>query len=380
MIYADHAATTQLCPAAKAAMLQAMDEYWGNPSSLHGPGQAAAAALGNAREQIAALLGAKPREIYFTSGGSEGDNQAILSGALNGAAQGKRHHITSSIEHHAVLRTMEYLETQGFTVTYLPVTSGGLVRPEDLERAIQGDTALVSIMAVNNEVGTVQPIQALAEICRNRGVAFHTDGVQAVGHIPLSLRDTPVDYLTFSAHKFCGPRGAGVLYAKQGTRLHSLIRGGGQERGKRAGTENLPAILGMAAALERELSELTAHMAYLSGLRDRLIQGLLKIPGCTLNGDREHLAPGIVSVCLAGIEGETLLLLLDGAGICASAGSACSAGALEPSHVLLQMGVDPKLARGSMRLSLGWENTSEEIDTILAETARIAERLRAMHS
>ncbi len=378
MIYADHAATTRLCPEAKAAMLRAMDECWGNPSSLHGPGQTAAAALGNARETIADLLGASPREIYFTSGGSEGDNQAILSAAWNGAAQGKRHLITSAIEHHAVLRTMEYLESQGFSVTYLPVTAGGLVRPEDVAAAIREDTALVSVMTVNNEVGTIQTIPELSALCREYQVPFHTDAVQAVGHIPVNLRETPVDYLTLSAHKFCGPRGAGVLYAKRGTRPHSLIHGGGQERGKRAGTENLPAILGMAAAMERAISDLPEHMAHVSALRDRLIRGLLAIPGCTLNGDRDRLAPGIVNVCLEGVEGETLLLLLDGAGVCASAGSACSAGALEPSHVLSAMGVAPEIAQGSLRLSLGWENTPEEVDTILSETARIARQLRAM--
>ena len=379
MIYADHAATTCLCPQAQEAMLRGIREFWGNPSSLHRPGQAAAAALGDAREAIARLLGASPREIYFTSGGTEGDNQAIISAAALGATQGKRRLICSAIEHHAVLRTMEYLKSRGFLVTYLPVNAGGLVQPEKLEKAIGTDTALVSVMTVNNEVGTVQPVDALLQICRDHGVPFHTDAVQAVGHIPVDLRKTPVDYLTLSAHKFGGPRGVGVLYVKSGTRLQPLLHGGAQERGKRAGTENLPAILGMAAAMEQEITHLPEHMATVSGLRDRLISGLMALPGCHLNGDRAHLAPGIVNVCLEGIEGETLLLLLDQAGICASAGSACSAGALEPSHVLLRMGVDPGLAQGSLRLSLGWENTPEEIDTIVSQVGEILHQLRAMH-
>ena len=377
MIYLDHAATTKISPAARDAMISALDTY-GNPSSVHTLGQQASAELGRARETIARQLGASPREIYFTSGGSEGDNQAILTGAKNGAAAGKKHIISTAMEHHAVLHTLESLEQQGFSVTYLKPDSEGRISPRQLEEAIRPDTALVSVMYVNNETGSVQPIRELAAICHGHEIPLHTDAVQAVGHIPVDVKADGVDFLTLSAHKFHGPRGIGALYVRRGIRLQSLIDGGGQERGKRAGTENLPGIAGMAAALEEETAQLKKHMDYVEGLRHTLVAGLREIPHARINESPQHHAPGIVNVSFAGVEGESLLLLLDSAGICASAGSACSAGSLEPSHVLLSMGIPRDIAQGSLRLSLDHSNTPEEVAETIAQVRTVVERLRKM--
>ena len=377
MIYLDHAATTKISPAARDAMIAALDTY-GNPSSVHTLGQQASAELGRARETIARQLGASPREIYFTSGGSEGDNQALLTGAKNGAAAGKRHIISTAMEHHAVLHTLEALEQQGFSVTYLKPDSEGRISPRQLEEAIRPDTALVSVMYVNNETGSVQPIRELAAVCHGHEIPLHTDAVQAVGHIPVDVKADGVDFLTLSAHKFHGPRGIGALYVRRGIRLQSLIDGGGQERGKRAGTENLPGIAGMAAALEEETAQLKKHMDYVEGLRNTLVAGLREIPHARINESPQHHAPGIVNVSFAGLEGESLLLLLDGAGICASAGSACSAGSLEPSHVLLSMGIPRDIAQGSLRLSLDHSNTPEEVSETIAQVRAVVERLRKM--
>lgn len=377
MIYLDHAATTKISPAARDAMIAALDIY-GNPSSVHTLGQQASAELGRARETIARQLGASPREIYFTSGGSEGDNQAILTGAKNGAAEGKRHIISTAMEHHAVLHTLEALEQQGFSVTYLKPDSEGRISPRQLEEAIRPDTALVSVMYVNNETGSVQPIRELAAVCHGHEIPLHTDAVQAVGHIPVDVKADGMDFLTLSAHKFHGPRGIGALYVRRGIRLQSLIDGGGQERGKRAGTENLPGIVGMAAALEEETAQLKKHMDYVEGLRNTLVAGLREIPHARINESLQHHAPGIVNVSFAGVEGESLLLLLDGAGICASAGSACSAGSLEPSHVLLSMGIPRDIAQGSLRLSLDHSNTPEEVAETIAQVRAVVERLRKM--
>ena len=377
MIYLDHAATTKISPAARDAMIAALDTY-GNPSSVHTLGQQASAELGRARETIARQLGASPREIYFTSGGSEGDNQALLTGAKNGAAAGKRHIISTAMEHHAVLHTLEALEQQGFSVAYLKPDSEGRISPRQLEEAIRPDTALVSVMYVNNETGSVQPIRELAAICHGHEIPLHTDAVQAVGHIPVDVKADGVDFLTLSAHKFHGPRGIGALYVRRGIRLQSLIDGGGQERGKRAGTENLPGIVGMAAALEEETAQLKKHMDYVEGLRNTLVAGLREIPHARINESPQHHAPGIVNVSFAGVEGESLLLLLDGAGICASAGSACSAGSLEPSHVLLSMGIPRDIAQGSLRLSLDHSNTPEEVSEAIAQVRAVVDRLRKM--
>ena len=377
MIYLDHAATTKISPAARDAMIAALDTY-GNPSSVHTLGQQASAELGRARETIARQLGASPREIYFTSGGSEGDNQALLTGAKNGAAAGKRHIISTAMEHHAVLHTLEALEQQGFSVTYLKPDSEGRIFPRQLEEAIRPDTALVSVMYVNNETGSVQPIRELAAVCHGHEIPLHTDAVQAVGHIPVDVKADGVDFLTLSAHKFHGPRGIGALYVRRGIRLQSLIDGGGQERGKRAGTENLPGIVGMAAALEEETAQLKKHMDYVEGLRNTLVAGLWEIPHARINESFQHHAPGIVNVSFAGVEGESLLLLLDGAGIYASAGSACSAGSLEPSHVLLSMGIPRDIAQGSLRLSLDHSNTPEEVAETIAQVRAVVERLRKM--
>ena len=377
MIYLDHAATTKISPAARDAMIAALDTY-GNPSSVHTLGQQASAELGRARETIARQLGASPREIYFTSGGSEGDNQALLTGAKNGAAAGKRHIISTAMEHHAVLHTLEALEQQGFSMTYLKPDSEGRISPQQLEEAIRPDTALVSVMYVNNETGSIQPIRELAAVCHGHEIPLHTDAVQAVGHIPVDVKADGVDFLTLSAHKFHGPRGIGALYVRRGIRLQSLIDGGGQERGKRAGTENLPGIVGMVAALEEETAQLKKHMDYVEGLRNTLVAGLREIPHARINESPQHHAPGIVNVSFAGVEGESLLLLLDGAGICASAGSACSAGSLEPSHVLLSMGIPRDIAQGSLRLSLDHSNTPEEVSEAIAQVRAVVERLRKM--
>ena len=380
-IYADNAATTALSRTALEAMLPYFDVIYGNPSSPHRVGQEAAAALWGAREELARLLGCSARELYFTSGGTEADNQAIYSAAISGAREGKRHLISTAIEHHAVLRPLERLREQGFEVTLLPIPENGILEPEALEDALRPDTTLVSVMYANNEIGTIQPIAALSRICRAHGILFHTDAVQAAGHLPLRLASDPgnasagtsdgscIDYLSLSAHKFHGPKGVGLLYARRGIPLEGLITGGGQERGRRAGTENLPGIIGMTAALSESISHLDETAKRLIPLRDRLIQRLLLIPGSHLNGDAARRLPGNINLSFEGVEGEALLLLLDARGICASSGSACTSGSLDPSHVLLALGRSSALARGSLRLSLGEETTEEEIDHI-AEMVR----------
>ena len=374
MIYVDHAATTKMSETAKLAMLSAIEENWYNPSSLYTPGQQASGVLMDARVRISRCLGCLPKEIYFTSGGSEADNQAILSAAAIGKRQGKMHIISTAFEHHAVLHTLKKLEKEGFEVTLLDVGESGIVDPSQLEKAIRPDTALVTIMYANNEIGTIQPIQEIGAICRKNGVLFHTDAVQAVGHLPINIEKDQVDMLSLSAHKFNGPKGIGVLYAKTGVFLTNLIEGGGQERGKRAGTENLPAIVGMAAALEEACSLQKERSIYVTKLRDQLIAGLKKISGALLNGDEIRRLPGNVNFCFPDTEAEGLLLLLDNKGICASSGSACTSGFLDPSHVLLAIGRDPQTARGSLRLTLDYENTPEEVETIIeavTDTVRI---------
>lgn len=374
MIYADHAATTKMSETAKLAMLSAIEENWYNPSSLYTPGQQASGVLMDARVRISRCLGCLPKEIYFTSGGSEADNQAILSAAAIGKKQGKMHIISTAFEHHAVLHALKKLEKEGFEVTLLDVGESGIVDPSQLEKAIRPDTALVTIMYANNEIGTIQPICEIGAICRKNGVLFHTDAVQAVGHLPINIEKDQVDMLSLSAHKFNGPKGIGVLYAKTGVFLTNLIEGGGQERGKRAGTENLPAIVGMAAALEEACALQKERSIYVTKLRDQLIDGLKKIPGALLNGDATNRLPGNVNFCFPDTEAEGLLLLLDNKGICASSGSACTSGFLDPSHVLLAIGRDPQTARGSLRLTLDYENTPEEVETIIeavTDTVRI---------
>ena len=374
MIYVDHAATTKMSETAKLAMLSAIDENWYNPSSLYTPGQQASGVLMDARVRISRCLGCLPKEIYFTSGGSEADNQAILSAAAIGKRQGKMHIISTAFEHHAVLHTLKKLEKEGFEVTLLDVGESGIVDPSQLEKAIRPDTALVTIMYANNEIGTIQPIQEIGAICRKNGVLFHTDAVQAVGHLPINIEKDQVDMLSLSAHKFNGPKGIGVLYAKTGVFLTNLIEGGGQERGKRAGTENLPAIVGMAAALEEACALQKERSIYVTKLRDQLIDGLKKISGALLNGDETRRLPGNVNFCFPDTEAEGLLLLLDNKGICASSGSACTSGFLDPSHVLLAIGRDKETARGSLRLTLDYENTPEEVETIIeavTDTVRI---------
>lgn len=374
MIYVDHAATTKMSETAKLAMLSAIEENWYNPSSLYTPGQQASGVLMDARVRISRCLGCLPKEIYFTSGGSEADNQAILSAAAIGKRQGKMHIISTAFEHHAVLHTLKKLEKEGFEVTLLDVGESGIVDPSQLEKAIRPDTALVTIMYANKEIGTIQPIQEIGAICRKNGVLFHTDAVQAVGHLPINIEKDQVDMLSLSAHKFNGPKGIGVLYAKTGVFLTNLIEGGGQERGKRAGTENLPAIVGMAAALEEACALQKERSIYVTKLRDQLIDGLKKISGALLNGDETRRLPGNVNFCFPDTEAEGLLLLLDNKGICASSGSACTSGFLDPSHVLLAIGRDKETARGSLRLTLDYENTPEEVETIIeavTDTVRI---------
>lgn len=374
MIYVDHAATTKMSETAKLAMLSAIEENWYNPSSLYTTGQQASGVLMDARVRISRCLGCLPKEIYFTSGGSEADNQAILSAAAIGKKQGKMHIISTAFEHHAVLHTLKKLEKEGFEVTLLDVGESGIVDPSQLEKAIRPDTALVTIMYANNEIGTIQPICEIGAICRKNGVLFHTDAVQAVGHLPINIEKDQVDMLSLSAHKFNGPKGIGVLYAKTGVFLTNLIEGGGQERGKRAGTENLPAIVGMAAALEEACVLQKERSIYVTKLRDQLIAGLKKISGALLNGDETRRLPGNVNFCFPDTEAEGLLLLLDNKGICASSGSACTSGFLDPSHVLLAIGRDPQTARGSLRLTLDYENTPEEVETIIVavtDTVRI---------
>ena len=364
-IYVDNAATTQMSRKAIDAMLPYMESMYGNPSSLHTKGQQAAAAMDRARNIMAKYLDCSPKEIYFTSGGSESDNQAILSAARIGAKNGKKHIISTAIEHHAVLHMLKKLETEGFEVELLPVDEEGSLSPGQVEDAIREDTCLVTIMYANNEIGTILPITEIGRICQKRGVLFHTDAVQAAGHLPISVKEQGIDMLSLSAHKFHGPKGVGVLYARKGIVLSSVIEGGAQERGKRAGTENVPAIVGMAAAFEECCEHMTEDAVRISAMRDRLIQGLKQIPHAILNGSVQNRLPGNVNFCFEGVDGESLLILLDAKGICASSGSACASGSLESSHVLLAIGRSPKLARGALRLSLSSNNTEEEIDYIL---------------
>ena len=378
MIYADNAATTKMCPAAIQAMAACMEENYGNPSSLYAFGQQAREALEDARERIAACLGCTPREITFTSGGSEADNQAIFSAAKLGARKGKKHIISTAFEHHAVLHTLDTLKQQGFDITLLDVHENGVVTAQQVQDAIREDTCLVTVMFANNEIGTIQPIAEIGKVCRERGVLFHTDAVQAVGHIPVNVARQNIDMLSLSAHKFHGPKGIGVLYAKRGIPLDSLIHGGAQERGKRAGTENLPAIVGMAVALEQATANLDAYAAKLTPLRDRLIAGLDKIPYSELNGDREQRLPGTVNFCFEGIEGEALLLLLDDKGVCASSGSACTSGSLDPSHVLLAIGRPHEVAHGSLRLSLDDTITQDQVDYIIQAVTEVVRYLRSI--
>ena len=377
-VYADNAATTQMSRAAIDAMLPYMETIYGNPSSLHSVGQQAAEALQNARERIAACLNASPREIYFTSGGSEADNQAILSAARLGARKGKKHIISTAFEHHAVLHTLKKLEKEGFEIELLPVGAIGTITAQQVKSALRADTCLVTVMYANNEIGSILPIAEIGEVCREAGVLFHTDAVQAAGHVSIDVQAQHIDMLSLSAHKFHGPKGIGVLYARQGVPLTSLIEGGAQERGKRAGTENIPGIMGLAAALEESCGHIDEDTVRLTKLRDKLIAGLSKIPHSALNGDPVHRLPGNVNFCFEGIEGESLLLLLDAAGICASSGSACTSGSLDPSHVLLAIGRPHEVAHGSLRLSLCHDTTEEQVDYILEKVPGIVEYLRSM--
>ena len=378
MIYADNAATTRLSATALAAMLPHLTEQYGNPSSLYTLGQTAATALAQARETVARCLHCRPEEIVFTSGGSEADNQAILSAARWGKRQGKTHIISTAFEHHAVLHTLQKLEKEGFTVTLLDVHADGRITPQQVEAAITQDTCLVTVMYANNEIGTIQPIGEIGAICRARKVPFHTDAVQAAGHLAIDVGAEQIDMLSLSAHKFHGPKGVGALYVRKGVPLLPLIEGGAQERRKRAGTENVAGIVGLAAALQTACDHLEANAAKVTALRDKLIDGLAAIPHVALNGDRDHRLPGNVNVCFEGIEGESLLLLLDDRGICASSGSACTSGALDPSHVLLAIGRPHEVAHGSLRLSLCEENTEAEVDTMLREIPKVVEYLRNM--
>lgn len=377
-IYLDNGATTKMSQTAIHAMLPYMDTIYGNPSSLHSAGQAAAEALADARQRIAACLGCSAAEITFTSGGSEADNQAILSAARLGARKGKRHIISTAFEHHAVLHTLKKLEKEGFTVTLLDVHENGIVLPEQVRDAIREDTCLVTVMYANNEIGSIQPIREIGAVCREKGVLFHTDAVQAAGHLPIHVQEQNIDMLSLSAHKFHGPKGIGVLYVRKGILLTPLIEGGAQERGKRAGTENVPAIMGMAAALDEACEHLDENAAKLTGLRDKLIAGLSEIPHSILNGDAVHRLPGNVNFCFEGIEGESLLLLLDDKGICASSGSACTSGSLDPSHVLLAIGRVHDIAHGSLRLTLSEETTAEDVAYTIQAVKEVVAYLRGM--
>ena len=377
-IYADNAATTKISQTAMQAMISAMENSYGNPSSIHQIGMAANDALQTAREQIARCLGCMPKEIFFTSGGTESDNQAIVSAAMLGAKQNKRHIISTAFEHHAVLHTLRRLKEQGFEIQLLDVGAEGNITAAQVEEAIRPDTCLVTVMFANNEIGSILPIVEIGEVCRAHGVLFHTDAVQAAGHIPVNVREQNIDMLSLSAHKFHGPRGIGALYVKRGIELTSLMEGGGQERGKRPGTENLPAIMGMAAALKEECSLMEENAARVAAMRDRLLQGHFQIPYSILNGPRDNRLPGNVNFCFEGVSGESLLLLLDSKGICASSGSACASGALDPSHVLLALGLAPEIAQGSLRISLDISNTEEEIDYMLEVIPQVVEQLRGM--
>ena len=377
-VYADNAATTPVHPTAVEAILTCLNEEYGNPSSLHTVGQRAKERLDQARETVARCLGAEPREIYFTGGGSEADNQALLTGAVLGAKKGKKHLITTAFEHHAVLHSMKRLEKQGFTVTYLDVHADGVVRPEDVAAALTDDTALVSIMLVNNEIGTIQPVAEIARLCHEKGVLVHTDAVQAVGHIPVDVKALGVDMLSLSGHKFHAPKGVGALYCRKGIRPEILIEGGAQEFGRRGGTENLPGIVAMAAALQEATENLPREMEQVTALREKLIDGLAQIPHSRLNGHRTLRCPGTVNFCFEGIEGESLLLWLDAKGVAASSGSACTSGSLDPSHVLLALGLPHEIAHGSLRLSLTADNTAAEVDHILEVVPQVVEYLRGI--
>ena len=377
-IYLDNAATTKMSEHAIQAMLPYMNEIFGNPSSLHSTGQQANEALTDARTRIARLLNAEPSEITFTSGGSEADNQALVSAARLGEKHGKRHIISSAFEHHAVLHTLDKLQKEGFEVTLLDVQEDGLIRLEQVVEAIRPDTCLVSIMYANNEIGTIQPIAEIGALCHEHGILFHTDAVQAVGHLNIDVKAQQIDMLSLSAHKFHGPKGAGVLYSRKNIPLTTLIEGGAQERHKRAGTENIPASMGMAAAMQDACAHLAENASTIGALRDRLIQGLSEIPHAVLNGDAEKRLPGNVHFCFEGIEGESLLLFLNDKGICASSGSACTSGSLDPSHVLLAIGRPHKIAHGSLRLSLSEETTEADIDTTIQAVKDVVSRLRSM--
>lgn len=377
-IYADNAATTKMSRVAIDAMLPYLDEIYGNPSSLHSSGQRANDALTSARERIASCLGCDAEEIIFTSGGSEADNHAIISAARIGERQGKKHIVSTAFEHHAVLHTLNRLEKEGFEITLLDVHENGMITSQQVSDAIRQDTCLVTVMYANNEIGTIQPIGEIGAACREKGVLFHTDAVQAAGHLHIDVRKQNIDMLSLSAHKFHGPKGIGALYVKKGIRLTNLIDGGAQERGRRAGTENIPAIMGMAAAMEDACAHIDANAEAVSALRDRLIAGLSEIPHGVLNGDAVYRLPGNVSFCFEGIEGESLLLLLDDQGVCASSGSACTSGSLDPSHVLLAIGRPHEIAHGSLRLTISEENTAEEIDYIIKVVKDVVEYLRNM--
>ena len=375
-VYADNAATTKVSRAALEAMIACNEQYYGNPSSLHSVGQEAKEVLEDQRTRLAAILGCEPREIYFTSGGSEADNQAILSAARNGARKGKKHIISTAFEHHAVLHTLEKLRGEGFEVTLLDVRNNHNVTADQVRAALRPDTCLVTCMYANNEIGSVLPIAEIGAVCKEAGVPFHTDAVQAVGHLAINVKEQNIDMLSLSAHKFHGPKGVGALYCRRGILLSNLIDGGAQERGKRAGTENLPGICGMVAALEEAVAHMEENTAHVTALRDRLIAGLSAIPHCALNGDAVHRLPGNVSFCFEGIEGESLLLLLDMKGVQASSGSACTSGSLDPSHVLLAIGRVHDVAHGSLRLSLCAYNTAEEVDHILEVVPQVVQYLR----
>ncbi len=375
-VYADNAATTCVSKTALDAMMPYLTEQYGNPSSLYAFAQNSKEALENARKTVADIIGAQPKEIYFTSGGSEADNQAIVSMAKVGALKGKKHLISTRFEHHAVLHTLKKLEKEGFEVTLLDVHEDGVVRLEDLEAAVREDTALVTIMFANNEIGTVQPIKEIGEFCRARKIPFHTDAVQAAGHMPINVQEMNIDLLSMSGHKFHAPKGVGVLYAKTGMPLFNIIEGGAQERGKRAGTENIPGIVALAAALKESIDNMEANTAKIIPMRDKLFAELSKIPHSKINGSLEHHVPGTVNMCFEGIEGESLLLLLDAKGVCASSGSACTSGSLDPSHVLLSLGLPHEVAHGSLRLSIGEYNTMEEIDHIIKVVPEVVSYLR----
>ena len=377
-VYADNAATTSVSKAALDAMLPYLTEKYGNPSSLYAFAQQVTEGVEQARADVAACLGANPREIYFTSGGSEADNQALWSAARIGARKGKKHIISTKFEHHAILHTLKRLEKEGFETTLLDVHEDGVVRVEDVEAAIREDTCLVSVMFANNEIGTVQPIKEIGELCRAKKIPFHTDAVQAAGHMPLNVVDMNIDLLSMSGHKFHAPKGVGVLYAKRGLPLFNIIEGGAQERGKRAGTENIPGIVALAAALKESVDNMEENTAKIIPMRDKLFAELSKIPHSKINGSLEHHVPGTVNMCFEGIEGESLLLLLDAKGVCASSGSACTSGSLDPSHVLLSLGLPHEVAHGSLRLSIGEYNTMEEIDHIIKVVPEVVSYLRSI--